>query len=160
MSEPHRPARPTGWSKVAFRLPIQLYRARLGGLLGSRFVLIHHVGRKSGAPRQVVVEVIARDETTRAVIVASGFGPEADWYQNVLAHPDIEIELGWARLPAHAEPRSADEASDTMADYARQHPRAAKSLAGFMGYDVDGSLDSYRAMGSSLPMLRLLPRRP
>lgn len=160
MSEPHRPPRPSGWSRIAFRLPIQVYRARLGGLLGSRFVLIHHIGRKSGTPRQVVVEVIARDEATRAVIVASGFGPKADWYQNVLAHPDIEIELGWARLDAHAEPLTPDEAADTMAAYARQHPRAATSLASFMGYDLDGSQDSYRAMGTTLPMLRLLPRRP
>ncbi|MFN8158802.1 MAG: nitroreductase family deazaflavin-dependent oxidoreductase [Candidatus Nanopelagicales bacterium] len=157
MSQPNRPPLPTSWRRILYRLPISLYRARLGGLMGSRFVLIHHVGRKSGLERQVVVEVVALDPTTRAVIVASGFGPTADWYQNVLAHPEVAIELGWERLQTHARRLTPEEVAETMTSYARRHPRSAKRLASFMGYEVQGE-ESYQRMGDTLPMLRLVPQ--
>lgn len=40
------------------RAPIWLYRARLGFLFGSRMLLLEHTGRRSGARRYVVLEVI------------------------------------------------------------------------------------------------------
>ncbi len=39
--------------RLGLRLPIWLYRARLGRLLGERFLLLTHIGRKSGLPRQI-----------------------------------------------------------------------------------------------------------
>ena len=38
--------RPQGFRRVLFRLPLGLYRAGLGGLLGHRFVLIHRLEPK------------------------------------------------------------------------------------------------------------------
>ncbi|WFR73002.1 hypothetical protein P9209_03930 [Prescottella defluvii] len=52
-----RPSPPTGWKRRFFRMPITLYRWHLGALLGHRFVLVEHVGRRSGRTRQVVLEV-------------------------------------------------------------------------------------------------------
>jgi deazaflavin-dependent oxidoreductase (nitroreductase family) len=158
VDEPQRPKHPTGWRRLAFRLPITLYRLRLGGLLGHRFVLVHHTGRRSGLPRQVVVEVVRRDPDTGAVVVASGFGPRSDWYQNLLATPEAAIELGWRHQDVHAEPLTPEQAGQTMVEYARRHPRAAASLARFMGYKTDGSDRDYGDVGATLPMLRLTPR--
>jgi len=42
---------PRGLVRLAFRAPIWLYRAHLGWLLGYRFVLLTHTGRKSVLPR-------------------------------------------------------------------------------------------------------------
>ena len=50
-------ATPRGLACLAFRLPIGLYRLRLGWLLGDR-LLLTHIGRKSGLPRQAVIEVV------------------------------------------------------------------------------------------------------
>ncbi|MEV0085192.1 hypothetical protein [Saccharopolyspora sp. NPDC050642] len=52
---------PKGLSRLLFRLPIHLYRWGLGWLFGSRLVLVNHVGRVTGKPRQVVLEVVSRD---------------------------------------------------------------------------------------------------
>jgi deazaflavin-dependent oxidoreductase (nitroreductase family) len=153
---PHRPARPTGWRRLAFRAPIGLYRLRLGGLLGHRFVLIHHTGRRSGLPRQAVVEVVARDAATGSVVVAAGFGARSDWYQNLLATPDTSIEIGCQRIDAHAEPLTPEQAGQAMADYVHRHPRAAERLARFMGYRTDGA--DHATVGTTLPMLRLTPQ--
>src|SRR5215204_4945342 len=41
-------SRPTGALRLAFRLPIYLYWLGLGQLLGHRFMLLTHRGRRSG----------------------------------------------------------------------------------------------------------------
>lgn len=46
---------PRGLLRLAARLPLWLYRAGLGWLLSNRFLMLTHIGRKSGLPRQVVV---------------------------------------------------------------------------------------------------------
>ena len=133
-----------------YRLPLWLYRARLGRLLGHRFVLINHTGRVSGKQRQVVVEVAQWDRRTGTVTVASGFGAGSDWYRNLLAHPDASIQLGAHVIRVRAVPVPPGQAAEVMADYARRHPRAARTLCRFMGFDADGSEDDYRAIGRQM----------
>lgn len=152
-----RPEQPRGVRRLLFRLPIRLYRARLGFLLGKRFLLIEHRGRKSGKCRQVVVEVVVHDPLHDEVVVASGFGPKADWYLNVLAHPEVTIQLGSRSWRARAVKLEAEEAAEAMVHYARRHPRAARGLSRFMGFRVDGSERDYRAVGERVPMIRFSP---
>ncbi|MCA9848813.1 MAG: nitroreductase family deazaflavin-dependent oxidoreductase, partial [Dehalococcoidia bacterium] len=68
---------PTGPWKLFFRAPIWLYRLHLGWLLGGRFLLMEHVGRRSGLVRRVVVEVVHHDRDADTYTVASGFGPRS-----------------------------------------------------------------------------------
>jgi deazaflavin-dependent oxidoreductase (nitroreductase family) len=149
------PRRPTGLGRFLFRLPLWLYRARLGALLGRRFVLIHHIGRVSGRTRQVVVEVVEHDAATGSVIVASGFGPTADWYRNLLAHPQVSIQVGARALAVRAVPLDEVEAGEAMVRYARRHRVAARGLGRFMGFEADGTEAGYRDIGRRIPMLRL-----
>jgi hypothetical protein len=71
LSETHPPR---GLLRLALRLPIWLYRWRLGWLLGDRFLLLTHTGRKSGLPRQVVLEVVHHDEATGDLCCRLGLG--------------------------------------------------------------------------------------
>lgn len=135
-----------------------LYRARLGWLLGSRFLLIHHIGRTTGLPRTVVVEVVDHDPVAGTWTVASGFGPQAQWYRNLLATPPVHIEVGRQRLAVTAQPLAAEDGGEAMVRYATDHPRTARRLAAFMGFDVDGSSADYRALGRATPFIRFVPR--
>jgi deazaflavin-dependent oxidoreductase (nitroreductase family) len=158
MATPTWRSLPTGPLRWFFRAPILAYRARLGWLFGHRLVLVEHRGRKTGLRRRVVVEVAARDHDSGAVVVASGFGPKANWYRNVLAHPDTTIVLGARRVAVHAVPLSSEEGGEVMVDYARRHAASAKVLAGYMGMPVDGSEKAYRELGRVLPFVRFEPR--
>ncbi|CNG32324.1 deazaflavin-dependent nitroreductase family protein [Mycobacterium tuberculosis] len=151
-----RPALPKGLRRTVVRLPIHLYRMRLGRLMGTRFLLLEHIGRKSGKRRQVVLEVIERSED--GFIVCSGFGARADWYRNVLAHPDVTIQVADRRLDATAHPLDPAEGGEIMARYAPRHPKAAARLVRLMGFIVDGTADDYRRVGRELPFLRLSPK--
>jgi hypothetical protein len=54
----HPPTRPHGLLRLGFKLPITLYRAHLGWLLGHRFLLLTHRWRTSGKIYQTVLEVV------------------------------------------------------------------------------------------------------
>lgn len=146
---------PTGIARFVARLPIQLYRVGLGWLLGGRFLRLTHIGRKSGKPREVVIEVISGSD---GYLVCSGLGPNADWYRNLLVTPGARIQVGRRRLEVLATPLPSEEGGEAMATYASLHPRAARQLMKVMGFEVDGSVEDFRAVGREVPFVRLRPR--
>ncbi len=148
-------APPKGLSRIMFRLPIGLYRLHLGWMLGGRFLLVNHIGRKSGLPRQVVIEVVRHDKESQTIIVASGFGKKSQWYRNLQKNPDVTIQLGTKKYTARAEFLSAGQGTIEMADYARRHPFAARELAKLMGYRMDGTDEDYRILGNEIPFIAL-----
>lgn len=66
---------PKGWLHALLRIPILLYRVHMGWLLGHRFLLLTHVGRKSGTRHHTVLEVVCYASLSRTCIVASGWEP-------------------------------------------------------------------------------------
>lgn len=150
------PEPPTGLSAFLFRLPIHLYRLRLGWLLGSRFMHLTHTGRISGKQREVVIEVVGREDGV--YYACSGFGEHANWYRNVLNTPEVTIQVGRHRTAATAVPLGADDGERIMARYATKHPKVAKRLCATMGFSVDGSEADFREVGRNVPFLRFIPR--
>ena len=148
----------TGLKKFFFRAPLFLYRSGLGGLLGHRFLLLNHIGRKSGKPRQSVLEVVNHDKATDTYYIASGFGKKSDWYLNILAHPQVDIQVGWRKMAVTAVPLTPEQSGQAMVDYSRRYPMAAKNLGKLIGYDVSTE-EEYRAVGrDSIPFIALEPR--
>ncbi|WP_406095005.1 nitroreductase family deazaflavin-dependent oxidoreductase [Streptomyces sp. NBC_01013] len=158
LPEPQRPPLPTGLRRAAVRLPVHMFRAGLGPLFRGRLLLLVHTGRTTGLPRRTVIEVVesATVDGRRTWTVASGFGPGADWYRNLLRTPHATVQAGrgFHAVTAHALP--AEDGGGLMARYAPRHPRTARRLAAFMGFTVDGSAADYRRVGESIPFVRLV----
>ena len=152
---PQRPPLPSGWKRFVARLPIHLYRVGLGPLFGRRLLLLIHTGRTTGLTRKTVIEVVERDPAGGSWSVASGFGPQAQWYRNLLHTPQATIQVGRRYYPVTAYPITPDVGGRLMARYATRHPLAARRLCRFMGYEVDGTEADYRRVGESVPFLRL-----
>ncbi|MCZ7542452.1 MAG: nitroreductase family deazaflavin-dependent oxidoreductase [Anaerolineae bacterium] len=75
--------------KLAFRLPILLWRLGLGPVLGRLFLILTTTGRKTGLPRRVAVEYHA---WRGRKYIASGWGDRPQWYRNLLADPHVTIQ--------------------------------------------------------------------
>lgn len=150
---------PSGLSRLLYRAPIQLYRWRLGRLLGDRILLLHHIGRVTGKHREVVLEVVHHDKAADSFVVASGWGPTAAWYRNVLATPEVSIQVGGRTLEVIAQPVDQNEGADIFARYAMEHRFAARYLLPrLMGFSVDGSEADFRAAGERIPFVRFMNR--
>ncbi len=150
---------PKGLSRKLFRVPIHFYRAGLGWMLGNRILLLHHVGRVSGKQRQAILEVVEHDPADDSFVVASGWGPTAAWYRNVVHTPDVTIQVGRRTIPVTAVRLTEDEGAETFVRYAMKRRIAAKyMLPRVLGFSVDGSEADFRAVGRRLPFVRFVPR--
>ncbi len=148
---------PIGLKRLFFRLPIRLYQLRLGRLLGGRFVLLHHIGRKSGLARQAVLEVIRHDETSHSVFVASGFGESSDWLRNIRKSPNVTIEYRGNETPRVARVLGTEEAQDELVGYGSRNPRAASAVARVCGWQIDGSEEDLRAFAQEIRVIAFEP---
>ena len=148
-----------GLLRFGVRLPLWLYRAHLGWMLGERFLRLTHIGRKSGKPHQTVLEVVDRDQATDSYIVTSGWGEKSDWFLNVQKTPDVVIDVGRRRFQVKAVPLPVDEAAQWLIHYARQHPLTFRELSRVMlGEALSGTPEDCRRLAESVPAVAFRPR--
>lgn len=134
------------------RAPIGLYSAGLGFVFGRRLMMLEHVGRSTGEPRYVVLEVVTRPSRNE-VVIASALGRGAQWFRNLVAEPNCHVSIGFRRrVPAVAEVLGADDAADFLAEYQKAHPALWKELKTIMTSLHGGDPDF------ELPLVRLALR--
>lgn len=147
---------PKGLLRLMLRLPIWLYRLRLGWLLGNRFLLLTHVGRKTGLPHQTVVEVASHNSANDRYVIASGWGEKSDWFRNIQKTPEVRVEVGRRSFQAHATILSVAEAEEELLDYAHKHPAAFRELAKFMiGEHLEATREDCSRLAQSIPLVAL-----
>jgi len=76
---------------------IQEFRANKGKLEfeGVPLMLIRHIGAKSGTKRVTPVVCYPRSGGRIVIIASNGGAPSnPDWYYNLKAHPEVNVEFG------------------------------------------------------------------
>jgi deazaflavin-dependent oxidoreductase (nitroreductase family) len=76
---------------------------KVGGWFeGAPMLLLHHRGATSG--KEYVTPLVYARDGARYVVFASMAGAPVDpqWYRNLLAHPDVDIEVGAEQLAVRA----------------------------------------------------------
>ena len=148
------PDPPRGLKAIPWRLPSLLYHLGLGGLLGKRFLLLNHVGRKTGQHRQAVLEIIQSYPDDTRYLVASGFGRSSHWYRNIRQSPNVSIQVSRKKINVIAQELTPQSAGQVMVEYAEKNPGAIKTLAHLIGYDIEHSPAGYRIFGESIPVIQ------
>ncbi len=130
--------------KLFGRVHARAYRL-LGGrvvqrFLGAQNVLLTTTGRKSGKPR--TTPLLALPDGDDLIVVASYGGNDLhpQWYLNLRAHPEVEVQVGRERRRMRAQ-RVSDE------EKARLWPRIVKMYAGYEQYQ--------RETKRNIPVVRL-----
>ena len=85
-------------------------------------LLVHTTGRKSG--REHITPMRARVEGDAWYVFASAHGSERDpdWYRNLVANPEIAIEVGAGTIPVRATVLTGDERDRVFAAHAADFP--------------------------------------
>lgn len=150
-------ARPSPILRRALRLPVGIYRIGAGGLLGHRFLLLTHRGRRSGRLHRTTLEVVGWDSEKREAIVMSGFGPHANWLLNVLAGGAIEVQIADLRFAPSVRSLERDEAALAIEGYERRNriarPIVRAVLSRLAGFRYDGSEESRLRLVEALPVV-------
>ena len=109
---------------------IQEFRAN-GGKVGGYFtnmplLLLHTTGAKSGQPRINPLAYVKDDD--RYVVVASKGGAPSnpDWYYNVVATPEVTVEVGTKQFDATAKAAGEPERTNLFAKMVAKNPGFAE----------------------------------
>ena len=100
---------------------------RLGGnFAGAPLLLLHTFGAKTGAER--VTPMMYLDLDGRRFVFASKAGADThpDWYHNLVAHPDVNAEVGAETYAATAVPIAGAERDRIYAEQALRYPGFAE----------------------------------
>lgn len=118
------------------RQVIEEFRAnegRVGGNFeGAPMILIHHKGRTSGTERVNPVVYLPVDGGY-AVFASKGGAPDhPDWYRNLMANPDVTVEVGTQTIEVTARDTSGEERD-------RLYARQVQAMPGFAEYEVNAA---------------------
>ncbi len=108
------------------RALIAEFRANGGVLSGqlakSHILLLTTTGAKSGMER--VTPLGYGRDGKRIIVIAANAGAPAhpDWYRNLVAHPEVTVELGSERFAARARTAEGAERADLIARQAEIVP--------------------------------------
>jgi deazaflavin-dependent oxidoreductase (nitroreductase family) len=106
---------------------IEEFRANSGKVGGTfanaPLILVHHFGAKSGTER--IAPLVYLGEGDRLFIFASkGGSPENPaWYHNLLAHPDVTVEVGEETFPVRAKVLEGAERDEVYAKQVAVQPQ-------------------------------------
>lgn len=113
-----------------------------GGLAGYPHLIITTKGARSGESRTTVV-AYSRDDSNYVIAATAGGAPKSpSWYHNLVANPDVTIEVDGTVLEAKAAPAQG-------ADRERLWDGHVKTLPYFADYP--------KKTGRVIPVIRLDP---
>ena len=157
-----QPGPPTGVLRALLGLPVYLYYAHLGVLLGHRFLLLVHTGRKTGLHRETVLEVVRYDRATSESVVTAGWGRRTGWLHNVEAGLARDVWTGGQRFAPAYRILPPDEAERVFADYERRNrliaPVIRAVLSRLLGWRYDGTPAARRRAVEQLSLVGFRPR--
>ncbi|QBD83686.1 nitroreductase family deazaflavin-dependent oxidoreductase [Ktedonosporobacter rubrisoli] len=98
-----------------------------GGKVGGDFtshnlLLLHTIGAKSQQPRVNPLCYIKDGDAFVIVGSKGGALTNPDWYYNILAHPEVELEVDTERFKARATIPEGEERDRLFASYLKQEP--------------------------------------
>jgi len=120
----------TDWRDASFNQNlIDEYRANggrvTGQFAGAPLLLLTTTGAKSGRPRTAPL-AYTTDGDRLVVIASKGGAPtHPDWYHNLVANPNVTVELGTETFPARASVPDGEERDRLFNQMAAQRPRFA-----------------------------------
>ena len=110
---------------------------------GTSCLVLHTKGRKSGETRKFAL-IYGRDGDDYVLVASKGGYPEnPGWYQNLVAHPEVAIQVWDNVMPGIARTGTAE-------DKQRVWPMMAKQWPGYDDYQAGTQRD--------IPVVLLRPR--
>ena len=102
---------------------------RVGGRFeGHPLILIHHVGARTGTERVTPVSCFPQSDDRFVIIASNGGGPtNPDWYHNLQAHSEIDVEFGAETFAVAVRKLETDERKRAWSDVVDAVPAVAST---------------------------------
>ncbi len=151
-------AKPPRFMIPIFKLPLILYRAKLGWIFGHRFMLLTHRGRNSGKVRRTVLAVLEFNPDSREIKAISAWSA-SDWYLNIKANPALQVETGFTRYTPIFRIMSPEEIATLFVNYRNKHPVFSAIVCRIPGWNPKSTYEEFLELARTLRGV-VFQRRP
>lgn len=86
--------------------------------------------------RQAVLEVVRYDPIARHIYVGSAMGFRAEWFLNLLKHPEAEVDFRGRRWRVYARVLTRDHSRCELLTYEKSHPVLSRFLRFLLGEGI------------------------
>ncbi len=93
-----------------------------GPLAGHPLMLLTTIGTRTGDPRNAILTWSRQGDAYVVAGTAGGSPKTPSWVANVLAHPEVMVEIGRRRFRARAELTEGNDRDAAWAEHVRQLP--------------------------------------
>lgn len=147
---------PGRFLRLLLRLPVLLFRMRLGWLLDRQVLLLTTTGRRSGLPRTTPVGYLY-DPASDVYYLTAGWEGKVDWLANIRACSRVRIGVRGQEREADTALASPDDAAAPLAAYTERNPLAVRIWSRWTGAPFDGSPESYERVRGCFPVVAVTP---
>ncbi len=140
-----------------FKLPLVLYRLRLGWVVGHRFMQLTHVGRRSGKIRKTVLAVLCFDRQTKEIMAVSAWNA-SEWYKNIQAAPALKVETGLTHYAPDQRDLSSEEIAHLFVVFRQEHPIFSRMVCRIPGWKWDSSYEEFLILAQTLNGVAFRPK--
>jgi deazaflavin-dependent oxidoreductase (nitroreductase family) len=100
---------------------------KVGGMFeGAPLLLLHHVGAKSGTERVSPLMYQAIDQGYAIFASKAGADTNPDWFHNLVANPEIKVEIGTETVPVTARVTQGNERDRIWSKQKEEWPQFAE----------------------------------
>jgi deazaflavin-dependent oxidoreductase (nitroreductase family) len=100
---------------------------KVGGMFeGAPLLLLHHVGAKSGTERVSPLMYQAIDQGYAIFASKAGADTNPDWFHNLVANPEIKVEIGTETVPVTARVTQGNERARIWSKQKEEWPQFAE----------------------------------
>ena len=154
--------RPSGLLKFFFKVPLFMHKLGFGGwerFIGAQWMLLTTIGRKSGKPRQTLVDVMDYDKAKDTYYIEAAYGSHADWFKNIHAKPLFEAQVGRRKFCAQADILTQGDTGEMLVQFFRRKPAYTRSVMAMVGMKFKDE-EELRSLGKNLTLLAVKPQAP
>ena len=112
-----------------------------GGKIGhdwnnTSVLVLHTIGRKSGETKKFPL-IYGRDGNNYLIVASKGGAPDdPGWYKNLIAHPDVKIQVWDKVIPVRARTATAEEKKRVWPKLGTSHTVVGNSPAVWPTHDL------------------------
>lgn len=118
-------------------------------------LLLTTTGRKSGLPRTTPLQY---EKIDNVYYVGAARGKEADWVRNILANPEVNLQVGEQHIAATASPiTDAAEIADFLEYRLQRRPQMITAM--LRAHGITGQINRAK-LESAAPKLVVVALRP
>jgi len=118
-------------------------------------LLLITTGRKSGLPRETRLQY---EEQAGVIYVAAGRGQDADWFRNIVANRQVEVQMKAGRFCGVAEPiTDPARIADVLELRLQRHPRMVGAMLLLHGLPMRPNRANLEQLAAKLALVAIRP---